>query len=251
MTIAAFDEQATQRFNAARDEYIRRVVPLLRRGRDLRTAVDVGCGFGYFTRTLLDLDFDVTAVDGREANVAETVRRNPAAKAATFNVEDAAIRSLGTFDLVVCLGLLYHLENPFAAIRNLSALTGQVVLIESVCAPQRSATAVLYEEDRDIDQGLDYIALIPSESWLVKVLYHCGFEHVYRAAEWPDHPYFRATATKRRRRTMLAAAHEPIEVAAFERVPEPRTRRHMWDRLGPLLESDRVRAIVKAGMGRR
>src|SRR5438067_8834216 len=166
--------------------------------RQLRTAADVGCGFGYFTRTLLELGLDVTAVDGRAENVAETARRNPSARCETFNVEDPALGRIGPFDLVVCFGLLYHLENPLAAIRNLATLTGDVLLAESVCAPGAAPAAVLYEEDDDIDQGLNYVALIPTEALLVKALYRCGFAHVYRPLVWPDHEYFRATVAKHR-----------------------------------------------------
>ena len=39
---------------------------------------------------------------------------------------------LGEFDLVLCFGLLYHLENPMRTIRHLRALTGQGLLLESM-----------------------------------------------------------------------------------------------------------------------
>ena len=44
------------------------------------------------------------------------------------NVEDSSIAHLGKFDLVLCFGLLYHLENPFAAMRKLYALTTKSLL---------------------------------------------------------------------------------------------------------------------------
>ena len=44
-----------------------------------------------------------------------------------YNVEDPQVRELGASDLVLCPGLLYHLENPFQAIRNLHALTARIL----------------------------------------------------------------------------------------------------------------------------
>jgi hypothetical protein len=46
------------------------------------------------------------------------------------------------------------LENPFRAVRNLSALTGKVLIIETRVAPYRSDVALLYQENHQQDQGL-------------------------------------------------------------------------------------------------
>lgn len=46
-----------------------------------------------------------------------------------FMTADAA--ALGRFDVVLFLGVLYHMENPLAALRQLAALTGEVAIIET------------------------------------------------------------------------------------------------------------------------
>jgi hypothetical protein len=38
---------------------------------------------------------------------------------------------MGTFDVVLCLGLIYHLENPIGALRIARALTAAVCVVES------------------------------------------------------------------------------------------------------------------------
>lgn len=50
---------------------------------------------------------------------------------------DASV--LGTFDVVLCLGLVYHLENPIGAIRVARALTRGVCVIESQLTRQTKA----------------------------------------------------------------------------------------------------------------
>ena len=71
MTSPAFDEPATLLINNTRDEYLRRVMRELQAGGHIRTAADIGCGYGFFTRTLLELGLDVTAIDGRAEGVTD------------------------------------------------------------------------------------------------------------------------------------------------------------------------------------
>jgi tRNA (mo5U34)-methyltransferase len=46
-------------------------------------------------------------------------------------------KKLGTFDIALFLGVLYHLEDPLRALKHLSALTGEVAIIETaaICVP--------------------------------------------------------------------------------------------------------------------
>lgn len=41
--------------------------------------------------------------------------------------------ALGTFDVVLFLGVLYHLQDPLAALRRLAQVTGGVAIVETVC----------------------------------------------------------------------------------------------------------------------
>lgn len=249
----AFDEPASIRINAARGDFLERTLEELSTS-EVAAAADIGCGFGHFAGILLRRGLQVTAVDGRTENADEAKRRFPELTTAVHNVEAASLRELGRFDFVLCYGLLYHLENPFAAVRNLAAITGQMLLVESVCIPGQTPSAVLYEEERDVDQGLNYHAMIPTESWLVKAMYVSGFQHVFRSLRPPEHPDFRSSIGKYRRRTVLLATRSPISIPTWARVEEPVTRQHMWDALGPVLQSERVRSLVRSGLratGRR
>jgi hypothetical protein len=56
-------------------------------------------------------------------NVTEARRRFPHLPFAEADIEAPEITRLGKFDVVLCLGLLYHLESPLLAIRRLQTLT--------------------------------------------------------------------------------------------------------------------------------
>ncbi len=46
-------------------------------------------------------------------------------------IEGADSRALGTFDLVLCLGVLYHVTDPFDTIQRLRALTGTLLILDT------------------------------------------------------------------------------------------------------------------------
>ena len=177
---------------------------------NLDTAVDVGCGLGHFSGLLNSLGFYVTGVDGRAENVQESARRFPATQFLNINVEDAQIAQLGTFDLVFCFGLLYHLENPLLAIRNLRAITKSLLLVEGLIYPGDDPIMGLVDETEYEDQGLRNFAFYPTEACLIKMLYRAGYSNVYRLLMLPAHPGYQDEPRRPRNRTVLAASLEPL-----------------------------------------
>jgi SAM-dependent methyltransferase len=80
-------------------------------------AIDLGAGGGELAAELALRGAEVVAVEGREQNARaiESLRESLAIDAGRLRVEVADVRALdwgalGRFDVVVCSGLLYHLE---------------------------------------------------------------------------------------------------------------------------------------------
>jgi len=223
-----FDQSHAMRFVEARRVLLRSFLPDLQRQIKLQTALDVGCGVGYFSELLHDTGFRVVAFDGRRENVVEARSRFPEIQFLHADAEDVATQNLGSFDLVLCFGFLYHLENPFRAIRNLHALTAKILLVESMCTPQQQPVLSLLDESHDKDQGLHYVAFYPSEACLVKMLYRSGFRFVYRLGHLPVHEDFHSTLFRKKMRTMLAASKEPLNHTFLTFVSEPQTGLDGW-----------------------
>jgi len=223
-----FDMSHAMRFVEARRVLMRSFLPDLQRQIKLQTALDVGCGVGYFSELLRDTGFSVVAFDGRRENVEEARSRFPEISFLQADAEDVATQNLGSFDLVLCFGFLYHLENPFRAIRNLHALTAKILLIESMCVPQQQPVLCLLDESHDKDQGLHYVAFYPSEACLVKMLYRSGFSFVYRLGNLPVHEDFHSTLFRKKMRTMLAASKVPLNHSSLTLVSEPQTGLDGW-----------------------
>ena len=103
----------------------------------------------------------------------------------------------GRFDLVLCLGLIYHLENPVGALRTARALTadGGLCLVETQVAPGLSGAidyghhtfvkplmgsfAIVDETDETHgpETSTTGICLVPSLDALLWILRKVGFRH--------------------------------------------------------------------------
>jgi SAM-dependent methyltransferase len=243
----SFDSEFTQSYTRVRQAFIAEFLDAIRGQVPLQSAVDVGCGIGYFSKFLLDRGLDVIAIDGRDENTKEGRRRYPEVSFLTRNVEDPALPGLGVFDLVLCVGLLYHLENPFQAIRNLHALAGKVLIIESMCAPGTEPSLELLDEYLVENQGLNYVALYPTEACLVKMLYRAGFPSVYGFTELPDDKAFQASPSRKKERTMLVASKNRLDAKGLVLLPEPKRSWDIWAAPESPLKSklSRIRASLE------
>lgn len=249
--VKVFDRPCSVYLAEERKNFLKIFLPQLIKDTYSKTALDVGCGFGYFAGYLKELSLDVTAFDGRLENVTETKIRNPDVNAEVRNIEDLSISKSGQFDVVTCFGLLYHLENPFCAIRSLSSLTRKICIIETVISPYSSPLTALIEEGEGQDQGLNYVAQIPSKSWIIKVLYKAGFPFVYETIVLPNHQDFHSSLFKRKKRTFVVATKEKVSHRIFKLASEPiKTNQYMWDsfRLGHILEHEGIRKTLKKGV---
>jgi len=224
-----FDAAHYESLNTSRGALVSALLAQLKEPLRLRTAIDVGCGLGYFSALLKSLGFEVSAVDGRQQNVEEASRRNSAIKFNCYDAQSPELVKQGKFDLVFCFGLLYHLENPFLTIRYLREMTRNLLLVEGVIYPGANPIMGLVDEGLTEDQGLNHVAFYPTESCLVKMLYRSGFPYVYRFHPLADHPEYRSTSRSRQVRTMLAASPETLSTALLRQLPEAKSPETPWD----------------------
>jgi tRNA (mo5U34)-methyltransferase len=101
------------------------------------TVLDLGCNEGWFAHQALEWGAArVVGLDVREANVrrARLIAEHFGLESLQFERADVLAldpAQLGTFDVVLVLGLIYHLENPVGALRAARALTRGTAVVES------------------------------------------------------------------------------------------------------------------------
>lgn len=240
--ILAFDTEHYTKINQARLNFLKQWLPTLVTSVGLKNALDVGCGIGFFSRYLASLGLDVMSFDARPENISVAKTRNPDIKFFVEDIENQTVKKLGSFDLILCFGLLYHLENPFSAVRNLHALTRKILLIESMVTPSSFPSGRFVDEGVSQDQSTNYIALVPSEIGMVKMLYSSGFRYVYVSKIMPDHEHFHESFQLHRKRTIILASKVPLNASFLGRVDEPAAMDPWTKPLGTQL--NRVRTFL-------
>lgn len=106
-----------------------------------RNVIDIACHQGWFSVQLAQMGArDVLAVDARTEHVADATLIRDALGLSNLRIEQSDVHALspanvGTFDIVLMLGLIYHLENPVGALRVARALTKRVCLVETQIVP--------------------------------------------------------------------------------------------------------------------
>jgi FkbM family methyltransferase len=231
LKLTPFDQRQYRKLIVARAETIRRVAGKLKPAIGLTTALDAGCGVGFFSQTLAECGLSVRGFDGREENIVEARKRFPGLPFETADIEERSVLRLGRFDFVLCCGLMYHLESPLLAMRHLRALTEKCLLLESMCIPDEKPSMLLREEPRTDDQSLTDLACYPSEGTLVKMLYRAGFAVVYRVTPLPEHDDFDDTPEHVRKRTVLLASCAPVDIVGFRLCTEPREASDPWSKV--------------------
>ena len=109
-----------------------------------RRVADLACHQGYFASRMAARGADeVLGVDARDSHVADTnliadVLGYEQMRAIQSDIHAVDTDALGTFDVVMMLGLIYHLENPIGAIRVAHALTSRVCFLETQVVPHLS-----------------------------------------------------------------------------------------------------------------
>jgi SAM-dependent methyltransferase len=184
--VESFDTKAALEINAARLDHLASLnLPI-----DGRRILEVGAGVGHLTQFFVERDCSVVVTDARTENVDELRRRLPDVDASEADVEES-LEHLGSFDVVFCYGLLYHLESPLRALRNMAAVCEDLLLIETMVCDARLSVLRLEDETTSVNQALRGLAHRPSPSYLALALNRVGFDHVYAATDPPNHPDYR------------------------------------------------------------
>ena len=184
--VESFDTDAALQINEARLTHLASLnLPV-----DGRRVLEVGAGVGRLTGFFIDRGCSVAATEARLENLAELRRRLPSVDAREADVEES-LEDLGRFDVVFCYGVLYHLESPLRALRNMAAICDDLLLIETMVCDSREAILRIEVERKSVNQALRGLAHRPSPSYLTLALNRIGFDHVYAATDPPNHPDYR------------------------------------------------------------
>jgi|SRR5215210_658177 len=214
--VESFDTEAALEINAARLAHLASLNLALAG----RSVLELGAGVGHLTGFFLERNCSVVVTEARRENLDELRRRLPQVDAKEADVEES-LAHLGSFDVVFCYGVLYHLESPLRALRNMAAVCNDLLLLETMVCDARLPVLRLEDETTSVNQALRGLAHRPSPSYLALALNRAGFDFVYVATEPPDHPDYRFSSLGNMDTSRDGALLRGIFVASRSPLEEP------------------------------
>ena len=166
------------------------------------TALDLASHQGWFAVNMAQSGFSsVLGVDARDSHVqdSELIRDIYQLEHLSFrqgDIHELEQEQMGQFDVVLMLGLLYHLENPIGALRICRSLCKNLCLIETQLVPGMSGYVDFgsyqyvrplkgsfgiideTEETHGPEASITGICLVPRLDALVWILHKVGFSDV-------------------------------------------------------------------------
>ncbi|MBW2072029.1 MAG: DUF1698 domain-containing protein [Deltaproteobacteria bacterium] len=99
--------------------------------------LDVGCNCGGFSFEAIKngaayvLGIDVVDHYLQQANFIKRVLQADGAHFKMLSADDIEKETTGEFDLTLCLGILYHLENPVLTMKKIASVTQRAILVDT------------------------------------------------------------------------------------------------------------------------
>lgn len=155
-----------------------------------KRVLDIACNSGFWSIECALLGADVVGFDARpelieQANYIKSIVGIDNVAFRVLDFWDMNPRSLdGTFDVVLNLGVLYHLPSPLEALRLTIPMARKNILLDTAVYPSNEAVVRLsWEEPSDIrSASTSGIVACPSKSGIELMLRHLG------VAEWLEIP---------------------------------------------------------------
>ena len=227
--------------HALRHEERRRhfFTPLVRwlGGLDGRSVLDLGCNAGYWSLLAHRAGARyVRGLDGRAMHVAQAalVREAAGIDPSAWSIDQADVTTAdltrrGPWDVVLCLGLLYHLEDPLGFLQCAGAACADVLVVDTEVMPAPGRWlkgGVETPEDPRSAVGTTRVA-VPTPSAVAWAMERAGFEVRMlrpRFATWTGSEDYRDGW----RRTFVGAKRSPVAAFPAEMEPVASLPRDLW-----------------------
>lgn len=249
----AFHNVRFLRINARRQEHLASLgLPI--QNKDV---LEVGAGIGDLTSYFLDRGCRVTSIEPRSENV--VLFRAQYAAANLWRPDQLRVLQGDAYHLaphgevaphavLFCFGLLYHLDQPLAALQEMAASCNELLILETCVSYTAEETIEYLNEDAtDLTNSVSGQGCLPSRRWIYNRLSEL-FDYVYMPLTQPAHDQFRLDWRRREpppgrhRAIFVATRSQLVNSVLFRGVPDLQFSE--LPQLGSLVEPGRVSVIV-------
>lgn len=183
-----------------------------------KRVLEVGSGIGRLTHWFEARNCDIISTDGNAVNVVDNLRRHPWRKGRVFvaDLEQTGSHDwLGTFDVVLCWGCLYHLGKPARCIVDMAAVCTDLFLLETKVNPVDNGGTNIRPERPGRDKALHGRRSMPARDWIMGRL-RGTFAYAYLTRQQPNHPFFPLKwPGPAHSRAVFVGSYEPLELPSL------------------------------------
>ena len=183
-----FKEGHMRRHRKRKKHFFDPLVELCGGTLERKRVLDLGCNAGFWSLQAIHAGAEyVLGVDGRQMHVdqANFVFEVKGVRKDRYdfeigNVFDLDYERLGTFDIVLCLGLLYHVSKPMELMELISGLNTDILIIDTTLSKLDGSLLEIrqdrLEEPRD---AIDYeLVMVPTRKAVLDLVRQFGYSAV-------------------------------------------------------------------------
>jgi SAM-dependent methyltransferase len=220
------DERLINRHRQRRRYFFDPLVELCGGSLEGRRVLDLGCNAGFWSLCAIEAGCEyVLGIDARRMHVdqAELVFSAREVHPARYafreaDLYEADLAESGPFDIVLCLGLLYHVSDPVGLFRRISEWAGDLLVVDTSVALGKGAGFELRREPIEDPRNTigSELVLRPTVRAVVELGRDAGFDVLTLEPTFTDYGGA-ADYEDGRRRAMLCAKRTALPGAVQKR----------------------------------
>ena len=163
-----------------------------------RRVLDLGCNAGFFSLMAAEAGCDfVLGIDGRQTHidqanlVFDAKGVDPARyRFACGNILEFDYAAFPAFDVVLCLGVLYHVNKPIDLFEAITRANTDLLVVDTKLSPARGAWLELRRDNLEtLLDAVDYeLVMVPTAKAVAAMAQQFGYETRLLQVERADHP---------------------------------------------------------------
>lgn len=160
-----------------------------------KRVLDLGCNSGFWSLCAIQEGADfVLGIDARrifveqanfvfEVKEVDRSRYNFIAK----NLFNINFREIGIFDIVLCLGLLYHVYKPMSLLEKIAEVNNDILAIDTVLSITRGSYMEIFLDHESLDSYVDHkLVMRPTKQAVFEIAKELGYCSVMLRPQFTD-----------------------------------------------------------------